>query len=79
LTEVFFFGLPILDRIESSTATIIPCLYSDDDTNTTPARSSSSSLVRLRHHRPGLTDIDTMDFDLCATVHAMVHTVLPSV
>jgi hypothetical protein len=41
LTGIFFlFGLPILDRIESPTATVILRLYSDNSIDSAPAASS---------------------------------------
>jgi hypothetical protein len=67
LTGVFFFGLPILDRIESPTVAIIPRLYSDNGIDSAPAvsivgPSLSSSLDS--------TDNVAMDFDLRAAIHA---------
>jgi hypothetical protein len=47
MTGVFFFSLPILERIESPTAVVIPRLYSDNGIDSMPAVSiagpSSSS------------------------------------
>jgi hypothetical protein len=50
LTVIFFFGLPILDRIESPTAAVILRLYSDDGIDL--HRPSPST---ARHGRLGRT------------------------
>jgi hypothetical protein len=45
LIGIFFFGLPILDRIELPIAAIILCLYSDNSINSAPANSSTPATV----------------------------------
>jgi hypothetical protein len=77
LTDVFFFGLPIYDRVESPTTTVTTCLYSDNNINSTPAVTiTSSSLLSLVWD---FTDNIATDFNLRDIIHAMVRTTLPSV
>jgi hypothetical protein len=51
LTGVFLFGLPILDRIESPTAVVIPRLYSDNGIDLHRPFSSTARHGRMRHTR----------------------------
>jgi hypothetical protein len=48
---VFFFGLPILDRIESPTAAVIPRLYSDNGIGLHRPSPSTARHGRLRRTR----------------------------
>jgi hypothetical protein len=45
LTGVFFFGLPILDRIESPTATVTKRLYSNLGVDLAPAATHTSAIA----------------------------------
>jgi hypothetical protein len=51
LTDVFFFGLSILDRIESPTAVVNLRLYSDNDIDLHRPSASTARHGRMRHTR----------------------------
>jgi hypothetical protein len=51
LTGIFFFGLPILDRIESPTAAVILRLYSDNGIDLHRPSPSTARHDRLRRTR----------------------------
>jgi hypothetical protein len=44
LTCIFFFGLPILERIEPPNVAIIPRFYSDNNIDSAPGASSTPAL-----------------------------------
>jgi hypothetical protein len=68
LTGVFFLGLPILDRIESPTATVILRLYSDNDIDSAPAASD----VRIIVHAMTRTCTSRSDQPIsCASLPSM--------
>jgi hypothetical protein len=59
LTDVFFFDLPILDRIESPTAVVNLRLYSDNGIDLHRPSPSTARHGRMRHTRGAPTCVAT--------------------